>query len=63
MIIHGTFELDSSRNRIIDSEKKFVTCNPNEFFEVEWVSSEELFERIQDMDYEPWSKALINWFN
>lgn len=39
------------------------TCNPNEFFEVEWVSNEELVERIKTMDYEPWSKALINHFN
>lgn len=40
-----------------------TTCNEHEFFEVEWVSNEELVERIKTMDYEPWSKALINHFN
>ena len=69
---HTLVQLDSDKTSqvhvafvgtVITPEHILTTCNPNEFFEVEWVSSEELFERIQDMDYEPWSKALINWFN
>lgn len=36
--------------------------DPAEFFDVEWLTSEELIARVESTNFEPWSKALINNF-
>ena len=40
-----------------------LTPNPEEFLEVKYLTTEELFERSKTTEYEPWSQLLINYYN
>lgn len=55
--IHVAFVSDV----VVEDVSKLV-FDPNEFFDVEWLTSDELIARLNTTNFEPWTVELINHF-
>lgn len=56
--IHVAFVSDA----VVNDTSKLV-FDPEEFFDVEWLTNDELYARLDTTNFEPWTKALIKHFN